>query len=461
MAIIGFSEDLVEQSDSDKANKVANDFASISNSFGDLAASLKDINPELAATLETMQDLSAIGSEVAKSIGSFISGDIVGGISGAISAIAGVFRIGAKSRESERKAKAELLKLQQQEIEGQRELNRLAREGNIEAAKALELSLKRLAAQKEALNNAARENANDFSDVLSELQSERFVTNSSTEKYGGVLGIGRKSRVVNEYGSLLGKTFEEIQELYEKGKLEDRAKELFEQLRKLKEEGADIQSQLDELVRQANEIFTGTTSDSIADSIIDGLRNGRTAVEDFAQDMERTLQGAILNAIKYQVLEEPLQELYRQFAAFAESDGELTAEEAEAVRNLYESTVQKAIDTYNQFNDVLDLGLLNADNAPGLSGAIKRELTEETGSALVGVQRGIFGKLEFIYDINRRQLDADLRANEQLHEMVRTNALIEVNTRNTVEELKLHGPILRKIAENTKPARSSRDQGGG
>ena len=454
-------EKLLSDQNIGKAQQLAADFDAIGSALGNIGSALQETNPELADALETMSDLARVGSDATTSVAAFAAGDVVGGVTSAINAIAGLFSIGAKSRASARKAQEELLKIQNDIIDGERTLNQLQRERNLEKAREIELTLAGLKAQKEALELGQRQIQQDASKVFSELQQQSFVSGTRTKKTGGFLGIGRKSKVAKEYSSLLGKTFEEIERLFEQGKLEGRAAELFEQLRKLKAEGQDVEKQLLELQKQANEILTGTTANGISDGILQGLANGFTAVEDFAQDMERTLQNAILNAIKYQVLEEPLQELYKKFADFAASDGELTAEEADELREEYENNVQKAIDAYKQFSQIIDQDALNGGQERGLTGAIRRELTEATGSELAGLYRGQFDitKQHLELDENRHLLEQ--KSYNSLMDLVASNQLIEQHTRITAVRFLVAIEELKKIAVNTRPAQGSRDQGRG
>ena len=438
-----------------RLDKISSDVFQLSQAFLNLGESLETYDEGLADTITTIGELAEVTGEAAKAAASFSTGDIIGGVSSAINAIAGLFRIGAKARESRRKAEAELKRIQQDIADGERELNRLQRERNLDKAKEVELTLKNIRAQREALELSKAQLEQDERRLLQELENERYVVSSRTEKYGGFLGIGRKTRVVNEYADLLGLTFEEIEALYERGQLTDRANELFEQLRKIREEGADVNALLGDLEQQSQELFTGTTAEGIADSIIEGLRLGYDGVEDFAGDIERILQQAMLNGLKYQYLEEPVRKLYEQFANFAESDGQLTESEVESFRNSANELIQNAIQRYDQLSEALDLSAIEQANQTGLSGAIRRELTEETGSELTGLFRGQYDVTKRLFELTQRQLALDEINRDAFVTILRHQAGIETNTANTVSQLELAVKELTEINKNTKP------QGGG
>ena len=444
----------------DKLNKIAQQVKEISYSFMELGDAVGYFDEGLGDSIATMGELGNVAADAAGSVAAFMSGNILGGITGAISAISGIFRIGAKSRESERKAKAEIVKINQRIEDGERRINELLRERNIARAKEIDLTLQGIEAQRDALALAKSQNTEDQKALLRELQNSEYIAGSRTKKYGGFLGIGRKTKVVNDYASMMGLTFEEIERLFERGQLDGRAAELFEQLRKLREEGEDINGMLADLQLKAQEIFTGTTSSAIADSIIEGLRQGHDSFEDFAGDVESMLQGAILNAIKYQVLEEPLQKLYEQFAKYAESEGELNEYEAEAIRRKYQEQIQKAIDQYEQWSKVIDQDLLSGqDTQKGLQGAIRRELTEETGSELTGLFRGQYDITKRHLQLHEKHFEVEQRNFETTRSIMQYSALIEQNTAATVVQLQYAVSELKMISKQTKSPQSARDQG--
>lgn len=78
--------------------------------------------------------------------------------------------------------------------------------------------------------------------MLRQIQGEQYIS-----------GVGyrhgtwfRKAKTWNEYSSLAGKSYEDIEKLYTEGKLEEKVARLFEQLRALREEGVDIDQMLDD-----------------------------------------------------------------------------------------------------------------------------------------------------------------------------------------------------------------------
>lgn len=112
--------------------------------------------------------------------------------------------------------------------------------------------------------------------MLRQIQGEQYIS-----------GVGyrhgtwfRKAKTWNEYSSLAGKSYEDIEKLYTEGKLEEKVAKLFERLRDLKEEGTDINQMLADQDEAMREALTGTTTDSIADSVVKGLAEGKRSAKD-------------------------------------------------------------------------------------------------------------------------------------------------------------------------------------
>lgn len=266
-----------------------------------------------------------------------------------------------------------------------------------------------------------------------------------TEKYGGFLGIGKKTRVVQDLQNLGNVTYDQLEKLYTEGKLTDETKQWFEALQKVHDEMGDIDQQLADVNNQIKESLTGTTQENIADSIIQGLAEGKRAVADFAQDFQNLMKQAILNSLKEKVLEGPLQEFYNQFAQMTESGGGLTASEVAQLQDMYNNIINNAETQFDELKQIANLNFNNlSDN--GLSGAIKQSITEDTANELAGLMRGQYDTIKREFQLTGQMLNVQLN--------------IETHTANTVAKLDLAIQELKNIVNNTKPAMTMRDIGG-
>ena len=98
-----------------------------------------------------------------------------------------------------------------------------------------ETSLEYFGRQSVELKSQAGQIEREYREVWEKLQREQYVS-ATHYKHGTWF---RKAKTWNDYDSLAGKSYEEIESLYTQDKLTDSAKTLFEQLQKLKEEGED------------------------------------------------------------------------------------------------------------------------------------------------------------------------------------------------------------------------------
>lgn len=374
-----------------KAAQVSEDLAQISGSFGQMADALRDSNAGLADTLSTMSDITGVASNVAGAFASFASGNVIDGITKSISAIVGVFKIFAQARKSQREAQKEMEAFQLRMLSSEVDINLLYRQRMLDQVKINQLRLQGVKEESKLLKQQSEQNKTEFARIFALIQKEQFISGKREEKYGGFLGVGRKTRLVNTYSTLAGKTYDDLEKLFLSGQLEGRALELFKTLEKLKNEGVDIDAALAANSAAAKEIFTGTTAESIADSITEGFANGLRSAQDFSDNFEQLMKGAILNALKYQTLEGPLKEFYDAFAANAESDGILTEAEIKQLRDNFNGIISNAGARFDELKKITNIDFNNANavtQQKGLAGAIKG-ITAEQADLLAGQFGGL------------------------------------------------------------------------
>lgn len=417
-------------------NKWAKIFGEVANDAQALSQAFDGVNDELSATLEALGDIANVAQDAISAIASFASGNIIGGIASTIKAIAGVFTIGKKSRESEQKALEEVAAFNLKVLAGEIAITEEVRNRQREQVKLNKLKIQGLQDEQKLLLQQKTAVTQQYQDILSQLQQQQAVVGETTEKYGGFLGIGRKTRVKEITESLAGKSFEELEALFSKGELTGKAKDLFEMLQKLKQEGADIDQMLEENKQKAAEIFTGTTADSIVDSIADGFKNGLRSAADFADNFQQLMQQALIQSLKVRVLEGPLKELFDQFADATQSGDQLTASEVADLQAKYNAIINDAGKKFDQLQQIAGINL-SSTSAPGnsLSGAIKG-MTEQQAELLAGQ----FGGLR-------------LTAADQLRVAMQSLTIlqgIESNTAAALTELVKHSGYWADVTNGTK-----------
>ncbi|WP_142783345.1 phage tail tape measure protein [Changchengzhania lutea] len=163
-------------------------------------------------------------------------------------------------------------------------------------------------------------------------------------------------------------------------------------LEEFEQKAEDARRKAQELREQLDELYTGTTEQTIVDSIISGLKEGKRSVADFADDFKDLMQDALLQAFQIKYLEKEIEKFYDAFAD-AGSDSNYTAEEIESLRNLYAQMINGAesdLDAINQILEESGIGALGSDDSSrkGLSGAIST-ITEDTANILAGTLNSI------------------------------------------------------------------------
>jgi hypothetical protein len=409
--------------------------------------------------LSNYQDIRQNGGTGLEKIGAVAgivgaSAGILGAVGGVVNSVIGYFKGLKKAKQEAQKAMQDFYDTAEK---GEMDYQKLIRDRELQSAARGKSSYQAIIAQLEVLKKQAPAIQEAYDRVFAALQGGQFAAEKGY-KNGTWL---RKAKTWDVLASLAGSDYERIEKLYMQGKLTDAAKRDFEALKELREELEAAGVEVEDLQRQLNEMLTGTSSSQLADSLTELFRNGKMAAEDFAQSFEEIMRNAIVNSFRYKYLEDALQPFYEELAALM-GQGTPTQEQIDALRAQYEAIGAEAAETWKALEAATGMNLSNgsgADTQRGLNGAIRRELTEQTGSELAGLFRGF-------YDISRRsfQLDERWMALEQKHyeatlDMVRSTSAIESNTANTVSELKLAVVELKEIKKNTKSGNGFRDTG--
>jgi tape measure domain-containing protein len=194
--------------------------------------------------------------------------------------------------------------------------------------------------------------------MLRDFLSEGLFGDTKSSSYKAVEGILNK---LDAQGKKTTLTFKELKDLDASGLLEGGTKQMYDRLVELERQGADIDKILKENAEAWNEILTGTTSSSITDSIVEGFKNGKRAAADFADDWEGMMRDAMLNSLKYDYLEAPIQAFYEDFAAAA-SDG-LSQDEIAALKQKYNDIITNAAATAENMEKITGISLSEGSEA--------------------------------------------------------------------------------------------------
>lgn len=309
----------------------------INNDLNTIAGGIGDIFGDEAgyAASQVVELTTALGGFVTAA-SRFAQGDFLGGMASVVSSVGSIFSMGKRVKEMNREAREEQQKFYDEAIQGEMEYQRLLRERLRTQRQIGETTLAYNKRITEELEKQRQASGSEYDRLLRQIQGEQYIS-----------GVGyrhgtwfRKAKTWNEYSSLAGKSYEDIEKLYTEGRLEEKVARLFEQLRALREEGVDIDQMLDDQEESMREVLTGTTTDSIADSIIQGFAGGKRSAKDFADDFQEMLNNAVLQGIKMRALEEPLRKWYE---SFAEASGAgLTESDIADLKAQYDKIVENA-----------------------------------------------------------------------------------------------------------------------
>lgn len=427
-----------------KLGKISGIAADLGGAFSQLGASLKDYDEGLADTFETLGDLSNVASDAVGAFASFASGDIVGGIKGAISAVAGLFSLGAKARESERKAREEIKQWHKEIFESQLAYNSELRKRISDEIRLNDLYKSRVDNIKEEIAANKKKFESIIADqqaVFDRLLKAQTTVGKKTEKYGGFLGLWKKTKVVDikkSVSDILGIStstaqltddiFDKLEKLNRDKPLTGDAKEAYEQLKKLRDEYGSLEEAQRQLQKQLKDAVTGTTAQALAESIKQGIASGKKTFADFAEDIEKFLRDAILAGMSAKIIEPEMQKLQDLLYGFL-GDGVLTADEKQQFQEMYLRIAKEAQEYMDLINQT-GIGIGDTLNdANSLKGAVKG-ITSEQANLLSG-QFGGFRLTQLITNKLLRQNNASQL--EVLSKQAEVQIKIEKNTRRTAD----------------------------
>jgi hypothetical protein len=472
----------LEDRNLDRIDRAAQSFAMLSRELGGVntalggmmaimaqvvasSVAIKDNITALKDGIKNYRDLQANGSGggvqgALSTVGAIAgvagpAGAIVSAVAQTVNAVVGYFKGLKRAKEEAQRAVEDFYRTAR---EGEMEYQRLVRERELESAARGKTSYQAIIAQLEVLKRQAPAIQEAYDRVFKALQGGEFAAGIDG-RHGTWF---RKAKTWDVLASLAGSDYERLEKLYLQGKLTDAAKRDFEALKELREELEAAGLEVEDLQRQLNEMLTGTSTGGLADGLTELFRNGKMAAADFGQSFEQVMRNAIVNSFRYRYLEEAMQPFYDQLAILM-NEGSPTQEQIDALRKQYEAIGQQAADTWKALEEATGISLTNPNESGsqrGLTGAIRRELTEATGSELAGLFRGFFDVSKRGLILNESRAAIERQHYEAMLRSLAHQAAIETNTARTADKVTEAVTELKQIVKNTKQA-SGRDLGVG
>lgn len=365
----------------EKVTDITTDCASSLQSMFD-ALGMDGVSDGIGTAIELMGELG----NAAASVGQFMAGDVVGGITGMISSITSVIGIFAKMHDAKYEKKIQNLQKQIDALE--RSYSRLERafnntywvfndEERAGFERNIQLIEDQIAALEQQRQTARR--AWDFAQYAQlTAQIKDLNQQLSKAKEGDdMLGLYEQQKAsLREQQELMK---QQIQAERDKKKTDN------DKIQQWNDAIEQIEQQIEDLDRQMMETFAGTTTkealDQYADAIVDAYCAGEDAAKALGDTTREVLKKAVVDALKRNFLAKAMDDAI-QYLGEAMSDGELTAREKskfEALVNAAGATFTNALDAVGDWiKDIED------DTASDpLAGAVAA-MSEETGGVIAG-----------------------------------------------------------------------------
>lgn len=362
---------------------------------------------------------------------------VFGAITGILSGIAGLFDNSAKvqqEREESLRRQVDLIESVNKRMREQIELNKEMLGDN--RIKGYAQSMADVTFKIEEQNKKLREQyqltGNKFVDNIVQNNDASFVGTKALDKYKAAT-------------TLKNLTEAQIRELYDQGMLDDRAKAAYDSLIELRKQQKD-------LLVEMNKELTGIDFNGLLDGFADIFRNEEPTVDDFANYFEKKMREAQMNAFKRDVLEESLKDWYLMFADLSQ-DG-LTEGEKAQLKADYDRRVKEIQAKAKELEQLTGTPLADPDfdDSNSSKGILKKEVTEETASRLIGMANAS-------YDIEKQELFVHKTSMEIYVKQLHAQNELVVNTAAMVAAQALTNDKLDKIIDNTKPALGGRNLG--
>lgn len=361
-----------------------------------------DITTECASSLQSMFDAlgmdgvaDGLGTAIelmgqlgnaAASVGKFMSGDIIGGVTGMISSITSVVGIFAKLHD--KKYEKRIQELQKQIDALERSYSRLERAFNNTYW---------------VFNDAEREGFEKNIQLIEqqietlERQRQTALRAWNFAKYAQLTAqikdLNKQLSKAKEGDDMLGLYEQQKQSLREQQELmrqqiqaeKDKKKTDNNKIQQWNDAIEQIEQQIEDLDRQMMETFAGTTTkeaiDQYADAIVDAYCAGEDAAKALGDTTREVLKKAVIDALKRQFLATAMDEAV-QYLGEAMSDGVLTKEE----KARFEYLTRMAGETFTNALDAVGDWIKDIEDdtaSDPLAGAVAA-MSEETGGVIAG-----------------------------------------------------------------------------
>lgn len=252
------------------------------------------------------------------------------------------------------------------------------------------------------------------------------MSNADWQRITKAAGVSVKSAsdFFNLTSEQMAKVAKDAPDLY--AKLKSLADDGYQNAAQYMDEYIQYYKELQELENAYRENLTDVSFDSIKDEFKSALLDMESSTEDFANNFEKMMQSAVINALVNSKYNDAIQKWYEDFAAAMESDNELTAAEQRKLKKQYDDIVAGAINERDQIAKAMgwDTSSSQQSSSRSLAG-----MSQDTGDAIEGRLTALQIAVEAIRVTNSESAKNFLLQNTTLDRM--DNHLLELLQDNT------------------------------
>lgn len=363
-----------------KVTSISSDCASSLQSMFD-ALGMSGVADGLGTAIELMGQLG----NAAASVGKFMSGDVLGGITGMVSSITSVVGIFAKLHDA--KYEKKIQNLQKQIDNLQSSYTRLERAFN-----------NTYWVFNEEQRQGYEKNIQAINDQIQALEKQREVAKKSWDfaQYAKLTAqikqLNEQLSKAKEGDDMLGlyqqqkESLKEQQELMRQQIEAEKSKKKTDnnKIKEWENQIEEINQQIEDLDKQMMETFAGTdvksAIDEFADAIVDAYCAGEDAAEALGETTKKVLKNAVVEALKRNFLAKGINDAV-EYLGKAMEDGVLTDEE----KKEFERQANAAGEKFKQGLEAVGDWIKDVDDATSdpLTGAVT-SMSEETGGVIAG-----------------------------------------------------------------------------
>jgi gas vesicle protein/inorganic pyrophosphatase len=222
-----------------------------------------------------------------------------------------------------------------------------------------------------------------------------------------------------------------------------------------------------EQIRDVVSDLAGGLGTELRNSLVEAFKAGEDAALRMGESVEKVLEDIISQLLFNRIFAETFAQLEDDLVeALASGDINQTTEvfkdffnQAKGLSDTYYDSLAAAQAAAGEAGFDLFKPEGGSSQQTGLSGGIRRELTEATGSELAGLFRGFYDISKRTFTLTEGMLEVEKQHYQATLEGLTYWAAIEKNTQDTVGRLDEALVELKEIRKNTKAGSGSRDLG--